>query len=250
MPSPFRRFHHVTVAVDDPEVVAADWSALFGIPVVRMADGPRLAVGDAWIAFTRSDDGATRVARVAVEVDDAAPLLERARAEGLTSGGEDGPPFVDLTGVCIELCEDDGRVEPSADSVFTRIHHVVVAVADEHDALERWGRVFPFTPAPEGPDGLVLHHHVPVGDAWFGITASGTDAGAVARFVERRGEGVYALSIVVPDRTAAAQAVADAGGRIVGGPDDFQVYVHPSSTHGVLLELADEWPGNIRRPAH
>lgn len=129
-----------------------------------------------------------------------------------------------------------------------RIHHVVVAVADEPAALATWRAAFGFRPAPEGPDGLLVRHHVPVGDAWFGVTSRGTDAHALARFVERRGEGVYAIALVVTDRADAVARVTDAGAHVIGDVRDSQVFVHPRSTHGVLLELAEEWPGGIRRP--
>ena len=235
---PFRRFHHVVVGVADPDAAARDWARVFGTPILDGRDGPRIPVGDAWIELTSGERHGTGVVRVAVEVNDAAALAGAARAAGVAVGRHEGHVLVELNGVRIELREDDGRAAPPADVVFTRFHHVVVAVADDAAAVRRWGEVFAFTPAPEGPDGRVVSHHVPVGDAWFGLTSAGTDADAVARFVARRGEGVYALALVAPDRGALAARVTAAGGRLIGQPSDFQTFVHPATTHGVLLELA------------
>jgi catechol 2,3-dioxygenase-like lactoylglutathione lyase family enzyme len=243
--SPFNRFHHVVVAVADPEAVVADWSRLFGTPALP---GRRVAVGDAWIEFTPPEGDRTGVVRVAVEVDDVAIVAERARAAGAAVTDNAGRTVIELSGVRIELRDEDGALEPPGIPSFNRFHHVVVAVNNDDQATGVWNHVFGFTPAPEGPDGQLASHHVPVGDAWFGLTATGTDAGAIGKFIERRGEGVYALALVVRDRADFAASVAAAGGRILGEPDDFQVFVHPATTHGVLLELASEWPGGIRRP--
>jgi methylmalonyl-CoA/ethylmalonyl-CoA epimerase len=140
-----------------------------------------------------------------------------------------------------------GAVPPAG--AVARIHHVVVAVGDESVALGEWRAAFDFRPAPEGPQGLLVPHHVPVGDAWFGVTSRGTDAQAVGRFVARRGAGVYAIALVVADRAAAVAQVLHAGGQVLGAPNDVQVFVHPRSSHGVLVELLEEWPGGIRRRA-
>src|SRR5262249_1522730 len=148
---------------------------------------------------------------------------------------------------CIELVEDDGRPVTATPNPV-RIHHVVVAVEVDDDAIATWRDAFGFVPAPEGPDGLLLRHHVPVGDTWFGLTSVGTNPTAVRRFVARRGEGFFALSLVVPDRTAAVARARGQGCEIVGDDDAAQIWVHPRSLHGVLLELAPEWPGGIRRP--
>jgi hypothetical protein len=53
----------------------------------------------------------------------------------------------------------------------------------------------------------------------------------------------------VAGRADAVARVVDAGGQVLGAPDDVQVFVHPRSTHGVLVELLEEWPGGIRRRA-
>lgn len=184
-----------------------------------------------------------------MEVLNVADTVSRAAAAGvLVAGGPEGRPIVQLSGVRLEL-HQPGPLPERVDVAFSRFHHIVVAVANDDESLEAWNEVFPFQPAPEGPEGLLARHHVPVGDSWFGITSVGTDAGAVGKFVERRGEGVYALAVVVDDRTSFMNSVSAAGGRILGSPADEQVFVHPASTHGVLLEVRNEWPGGVLRPS-
>ncbi|MDP7533430.1 MAG: VOC family protein [SAR202 cluster bacterium] len=68
--------------------------------------------------------------------------------------------------------------------------------------------------------------------------------GAVARFLKSRGGGVYMVSFDVPDLAEAVRHVRANGGRITGIPDDEEpgpntnvVWVHPSTTMGVFVQL-------------
>jgi methylmalonyl-CoA/ethylmalonyl-CoA epimerase len=241
--SPLLRFREVVVATREPEAAAARWSQLFAVPA---AHDTAVWLGDAWLRFVPGHPATpTRAVVEAIEPDAVAAAAEGRGVPRATAGAA---PELAVTGVPITLvppASPAGAV-PSPGGV-ARIHHVVVAVDDESTALSEWRAAFDFRPAPEGPQGLLVPHHVPVGDAWFGVTSRGTDPDAVKRFVARRGAGVYAIALVVADRADAVARVVDAGGQVLGAPDDVQVFVHPRSTHGVLVELLEEWPGGIRR---
>ncbi len=64
----------------------------------------------------------------------------------------------------------------------------------------------------------------------------------IGRFVEKRGEGLHHVALLVPDLAAAVARLKDAGARILNEPrrgagGHEYVFVHPGSTGGVLLEL-------------
>ena len=67
----------------------------------------------------------------------------------------------------------------------------------------------------------------------------------IARFLERRGEGMHHLALQVEDIEAAAAAVRRSGRRLVvdkiqiGAEGYRYVFVHPACTGGVLLELVE-----------
>ncbi len=67
----------------------------------------------------------------------------------------------------------------------------------------------------------------------------------VARFLERRGEGLHHIALQVPDLAAAVARLRAAGVRLVrdeaqiGAGGHKYVFVHPSSAGGVLLELVE-----------
>ena len=118
----------------------------------------------------------------------------------------------------------------------------MVAVSDDEAAAASWARLFGSWTEGAGHTVEAVHH-VPVGIAWFGLTGSGTDADAVARFVERRGEGIYALAVVVDDHAATVDTLEEAGARIIRQESSGQTFVHPKTSHGVLIDLVPE-----RRP--
>ena len=146
-----------------------------------------------------------------------------------------------MTGVPLELRSEDAQTAASSAGgqrgPYRRINHVVVATADDDAALKTWAALFGSWPA-HLTTGEEIAHHVPVGIAWFGQTSGGTDPTALARFVERRGEGVYALALVVEDHPGTIRALEQRGARILGSAGQTQTFVHPTTTHGILIDLA------------
>ena len=65
----------------------------------------------------------------------------------------------------------------------------------------------------------------------------------VARFLEKRGEGLHHICLTVDDITGALEQLRDAGADLitdeprVGSDGRRYAFIHPQSAHGVLLEL-------------
>lgn len=70
------------------------------------------------------------------------------------------------------------------------------------------------------------------------VAPTGPDS-AVAKAVESRGEGIHTLAMAVDDLGQTVEQLKAGGVRLIGegGP---QVFVHPKSTHGVLLQLTQK----------
>jgi GTPase len=67
----------------------------------------------------------------------------------------------------------------------------------------------------------------------------------IGRFLTKRGEGLHHVAVRVPDLNAAVERLRKAGARLLNEPQTGAgghryVFVHPSSTGGVLLELIEE----------
>ena len=68
------------------------------------------------------------------------------------------------------------------------------------------------------------------------VVAPTDPEGAVGRALEKRGEGIHTLAMEVDDMEATVAALKAGGAQLIGegGP---QVFVHPKSTHGILIQL-------------
>ena len=67
----------------------------------------------------------------------------------------------------------------------------------------------------------------------------------IAKFLDKRGEGLHHVALRVPDLHAAAGRLREQGARILNEPRQgagghLYVFVHPASTGGVLLELIQQ----------
>jgi methylmalonyl-CoA epimerase len=86
---------------------------------------------------------------------------------------------------------------------------------------------------------------VPVGETRLELLEPTSEASVIAKFIAKRGEGLHHVSLRVPDLTAAVACLKKDGVRLVsedikiGAGGHRYVFVHPSSTGGVLLELVE-----------
>jgi methylmalonyl-CoA epimerase len=67
----------------------------------------------------------------------------------------------------------------------------------------------------------------------------------IGKFLERRGEGLHHVAIRVPDLSASVERLRASGAKLLNEPrtgagGHLYVFVHPSSTGGVLIELIQE----------
>jgi LAO/AO transport system kinase len=76
------------------------------------------------------------------------------------------------------------------------------------------------------------------------LEASAPDS-VIAKFIEKRGEGLHHVAVKVPDLAATVERLKAHGARLLnearkGAGGHLYVFVHPSSTGGVLLELIQQ----------
>jgi LAO/AO transport system kinase len=86
---------------------------------------------------------------------------------------------------------------------------------------------------------------LPVGGPRIELLEASEPDSVIARFIEKRGEGLHHVAIKVPDLRGAAARLQQSGARLLNEPrkgagGHEYVFVHPGSTGGVLLELIQE----------
>ena len=86
---------------------------------------------------------------------------------------------------------------------------------------------------------------VPIGESRLELLEPTSETSTIAKFIAKRGEGLHHISLRVPDLVATVERLKNDGVRLVsdeiktGAGGHRYVFVHPSSTGGVLLELVE-----------
>lgn len=130
---------------------------------------------------------------------------------------------------------------------INKIDHISIAVRDLDQARQIWEPVL----GKSGPDDEYVDEPEKIrvarywlGEVGFELMESTSDDGDVARFIEKRGEGIMLVSFNVPD-TRDAIAELEAGNyEFIGGARPFRncefAFLHPRQMNGVLTELIDD----------
>jgi len=87
---------------------------------------------------------------------------------------------------------------------------------------------------------------VPVGESRLELLEATSENSTIAKFIAKRGEGLHHVCLKVPNLTTTVERLRKDGVRLVseeiktGAGGHRYVFVHPSSTGGVLLELVQD----------
>ncbi|HHS98408.1 MAG TPA: methylmalonyl-CoA epimerase [Chloroflexi bacterium] len=126
-----------------------------------------------------------------------------------------------------------------------RLHHIAIAVRDLDEALAFYRDVLglEMTERRQVPQEGVEIAFLPAGETEVELLQPLDPGSGVARFLEKRGEGLHHICLAVPDIEAAMARLREAGARVlsetprVAADGTRYVFIHPKSAHGVLLEL-------------
>jgi methylmalonyl-CoA epimerase len=132
--------------------------------------------------------------------------------------------------------------------MLTEIDHVAIAVDDLDAAVDFYARAF----------GAEVHHRetvdsdgveealVKVADSYIQLTAATRADSPIAKFLERKGEGLHHVGYRVDDCAAALASMVAAGATPIdaaprpGSRGTTVAFVHPKGAFGTLIELVQE----------
>jgi methylmalonyl-CoA epimerase len=92
---------------------------------------------------------------------------------------------------------------------------------------------------------------IPVGESRIELLEAISADSTVAKFLEKRGEGLHHVAIHVPDLAHAVETLKAGGTRFIsdeikiGAGGHLYVFIHPSSAGGVLVELCQDQPAGV-----
>lgn len=125
------------------------------------------------------------------------------------------------------------------------LDHIGIAVGDLAQALAfyRDALGLEVEPPEDVASQRVRAHFVPVGEAALELLEPTSPDSPIAKFIEKRGPGVHHVTLRVDDIHEALARLTARGVRLIdaspreGAEGALIAFVHPASTHGVLVEL-------------
>lgn len=132
--------------------------------------------------------------------------------------------------------------------MFGTIAHIGIAVRSLAESKRLFTELL--GSGPESEERVEDQH---VNTALFRLGGGGVELlegtapeSAIARFIEKRGEGVHHVSFFVDDIVSELSRLKQAGFRLVdekprpGADNCLVAFVHPKSSNGVLIELSQK----------
>ncbi len=135
------------------------------------------------------------------------------------------------------------------------IDHVGIAVRDTAEALRLYVDLLGLRPEPTEivPSENLKITFLKGANSRLELLEPLPGDSVVARFLEKRGEGMHHVCFVVPDVAATLRSLAAAGYQLVderprlGRHGELFAFVHPRTANGVLVELYQANPAARRR---
>jgi methylmalonyl-CoA epimerase len=130
------------------------------------------------------------------------------------------------------------------------LDHIGIAVSNLDDALRFYRDALGLEiDAPEEVvSQRVRAHFVPVGEAALELLEATAEDSPIAKYVGRRGPGLHHITLRVEDIRGALNQLRARGVRLIdeqpreGAHGSLVAFIHPSSAHGVLVELTQQGP--------
>jgi methylmalonyl-CoA/ethylmalonyl-CoA epimerase len=132
--------------------------------------------------------------------------------------------------------------------LLTEIDHVAIAVNDLAAAVKYYEDVYGATVdhreivESDGVEEVLLR----VADSYIQLLTPTRPDSPVAKYLEKRGEGLHHIGYRVADCAVALEAVKAAGGKVIdqaprpGSRGTTVAFIHPKTTFGTLVELVQE----------
>ena len=129
--------------------------------------------------------------------------------------------------------------------MIRKIAHIGVAVKNVEEVEKLYSEVLglPITGREVSPDNKVSF--IPLGDTAIELLESAQPDGAIARHIEKRGEGIHHIALEVDNIEQTMEELKAKGVILIdqkprrGAHDAKIAFLHPKGTYGVLLELCE-----------
>lgn len=129
--------------------------------------------------------------------------------------------------------------------MFLRVEHIGIAVSDLSAANALYTQLLGVAPYKEEAvtSEHVLTSFFQTGESKIELLEATDPSSAIAKFIEKRGEGIHHIAFEVADILVEMQRLSEAGFTLLnetpkrGADNKLVCFVHPKNTRGVLVEL-------------
>ncbi|MEA1977374.1 MAG: methylmalonyl-CoA epimerase [Chloroflexota bacterium] len=126
-----------------------------------------------------------------------------------------------------------------------RINHIAIVVDEIEDALHFWRDALGLKVArvEEVPDQDSVVTFLPVGNMEIELVKPTSDESGIARYLNKHGPGIHHICFEIEDIEASLESLKASGVRLINSEPAIGTngkrfaFIHPESTHGVLVEL-------------
>lgn len=128
---------------------------------------------------------------------------------------------------------------------LSHIEHIGIAVSNLEESIKYYENVLGLTcyAVEEVKDQRVKTAFFKLGQTKIELLESTDPEGPIGKFIEKRGQGVHHLAFAVKDIAGALQELDQKGVALIDkaprrGAEGLDIaFLHPKSTHGVLMEI-------------
>ena len=131
--------------------------------------------------------------------------------------------------------------------MFEKVNHIGIAVRDIDSTTRLWTQVFGLKPEKRVVVGDMIVVMVPIGEVLVELLAPASEQGVIAKFLEKRGEGIHHVCFEVANIREAMKELAASGMELIDkqprvGAEGEVAFIHPKSTNSVLMEIVQVRP--------
>lgn len=130
-----------------------------------------------------------------------------------------------------------------------KIDHIGIAVRNLAESIKTYSLMgLKIGKTEEVPAMGVKVAFIPVGETRLELLEPTSKESVVQKFIEKRGEGIHHICFLVKDIHAVIKCLKENNFRLIfdqpkpGSENSLVTFVHPQSTHGILLEFRQARP--------
>jgi methylmalonyl-CoA/ethylmalonyl-CoA epimerase len=127
--------------------------------------------------------------------------------------------------------------------MIKKVSHIGLAVSNLDEARSFFQENFKLSTSDQENFGELIFSFIPMEGTNLELLQSTQPDGQIAKFIEKRGQGIHHLSFEVDDIQKELDGLRARGIRLINekpyrnAHNDLVAFIHPKSTFGILIEL-------------